>query len=128
MSLSDTTLKARTPVTLSVEARERVERATPKKRRIEIVSDRDDAMRRVEQGELPRKPPQPTRELAANHASGTAPAARAMQRAEQASGALLTQQFNIIRHFVVLAKRLEQSTADAVVAEAALDLARTGAH
>lgn len=117
---------------LSTEARERI-RAAPKKRKIALVSDTADALRRVEVGETVKRPaPAPSRESASGYvppptqSNGTTPAARAMRRAQVANAALMVSQYNIVKHFVVLDKLLQQATVGAVVAETALDLARSG--
>lgn len=117
---------------MSAEARERI-RATPKKRKIALVSDTADALRRVEVGETAKRPaPAPSRESASGYvppptqSNGTTPAARAMRRAQVANAALMVSQYNIVKHFVVLDKLLQQATVGAVVAETALDLARSG--
>lgn len=117
---------------LTPAAEARLAQAAPKKRRIELLSDRADALQRVEAGEVRRAAPTPAREPASGYvpppvqANGTTPADRAIRHAEHASSALAAQQYHILKHFVVLAKRTEQSVASAVVAEAALALAHSG--
>lgn len=118
--------------TLSSAARERM-LAVPKKPRIAIVTDTADALQRVEIGETAKRPaPTPARESASGYvpvptqSNGTTPAMRAMRRAQVANTAMMLAQYNIVKHFVVLDKLMQQATVGAVVAETALDLARSG--
>lgn len=108
--------------------------AVPKRRKIALVTDTADALRRVENAEAIKRPAPmaAARETASGfvapptQSNGTTPAMRAMRRAETANSAMTLAQYNIVKHFVVLDKLLQQATAGAVVAETALDLARSG--
>ena len=133
MSLANvlTPAKRKAPV-VTDDMRARVNEAMGKKQRVVLMTDKADALQRVEAGEVRRPAPTPSREPVANHAptpaqNGTqTPAERAMRTADRAMSALQAQQYNILKHFVFFSKRYEQTLSGAVVAETALELARTG--
>jgi hypothetical protein len=104
----------------------------PKKRTIQMISDTADALKRVEAGEAKRLPPTPMRESATGfiappvQTGGLTPAARAMQTSQLAIDALRQADYNKINSVIFLSKRLHHDIVGAVVAETALDLARSG--
>jgi hypothetical protein len=117
---------------LSSEARQRI-LAMPKKRKIAMVTDTAEALQRVESSEATKRAaPTVARESASGfvpaptQANGTTPAMRAMRRSQNANAARKLGQRNIVDHFVLLQKLLQHATTGAVVAETALDLARSG--
>lgn len=118
---------------ISEETRTRIAMA-PKKRSIALLSDRSDALQRVETAEAnkraapTREPPAAASWCASVLANGTTPAERAMVYAQAANTVMRQSQRNIVVHFVVLAKLLQQATVGAVLAETALDLARSGQY
>jgi hypothetical protein len=117
---------------LSHEARQRI-LAMPKKRKIAMVTDTAEALQRVESSEATKRvAPTVARESASGfvpaptQANGTTPAMRAMRRSQNANAARKLGRRNIVDHFVLLQKLLLHATTGAIVAETALDLARSG--
>lgn len=123
---------AATPTVLSNEARQRI-LEMPKKRKIAMVTDTAEALQRVESSEATKRvAPTVARESASGfvpaptQANGTTPAMRAMRRSQTANAARKLGRRNIVDHFVLLQKLLQHATTGAIVAETALDLARSG--
>jgi len=104
----------------------------PKKRTIQLLSDTADALKRVEAGEAKRLAPTPVRESTTGfipppvQSGGQTPAARAIRNSQAAIDALRQADYNKINSVVFLYKRLHHDMVGAVVAETALDLARSG--
>jgi hypothetical protein len=105
-----------------------------KKRKISVITDRDEAMRRVSAGEMKRPAPGSGRSNTTvflpppQQADGSTPADRAVQRARKSTDHMMLELYNVIMHFVVLSKQLQQSQTVSVLGEAAADLARTGQY